>query len=246
MEGILTQHILVFGSKSLPVWLIREQYLWAVLQRNGMLDCTSLNIWIQYMESGDFTTNSERRQSTEGAQASRPAVAWSICKLTNRWREYYFCFQGILLGFVFFSPAVYTSKSVLIAFFLWGHSSLQTLCIWLLADFCEQFIKEKMSNECDTVAKAVWKSAGFVQWDVCTQCILVLVCMDSCLLSYRFRQVIETLFKCPHLFWFHGETTVNSRLLYLKIKRHDSPLLSSSFMPFLTPLISVSGWFWRS
>lgn len=143
MEGILTQHVLVFGSKSLPVWLIREQYLWALLQRNGMLDCTSLNVWIQYIESGDFTTNSERQQSTEGAQASRPAVAWSICKITNRWREYYFCFQGILLGFVFFSPAVYTSKSVLIAFFLWGHSSLQTLCIWLLADFCEQFIKEK-------------------------------------------------------------------------------------------------------
>lgn len=97
------------------------------------------------------------------------------------------CFEGILFAFVFFLLVFNASKSVLITFFPWGCSSLQMLSAWL-RDFCKQFVKEKMSNECDFVTEAVWKSAGFVKWDVCIYHILVLVCMDSSLLSYRFRQ----------------------------------------------------------
>lgn len=104
--GILTQGSLVFIPKSPPVGLRRGQHLWAALQRAAMLGCTSLNVWIQLIQAGDFTTNSERQQSTEGAQAWSWAVDWSICEITKRWREYYFCFQGGIFGCTLFLPAV--------------------------------------------------------------------------------------------------------------------------------------------
>lgn len=65
-----------FVPKSRPVRLRREQCLWAALQRAAMLGCTSLNVWIQCIQAGDFTTNSERQQSTEGVQAWSWEVAW--------------------------------------------------------------------------------------------------------------------------------------------------------------------------
>lgn len=66
--------------------------------------------------------------------------------------------------------------------------------------FCEYFTRENVSNDNDLAAKAVEKSADFVSWDVCTYCVLGLVCMDSCQLSYRFRQDINTHSKSPILF----------------------------------------------
>lgn len=36
---------------------------------SAMPGCTSLNVWIQCIQAGDFTTNSERQQTTEGVQA---------------------------------------------------------------------------------------------------------------------------------------------------------------------------------
>lgn len=141
-----------------------------------MLDYTSLNVWIQCIESGDFTANSEWQQSTEGVQAWRWAAVRSICKITDRWREFFlFVLRVFCLHFFFFYLLVFSaSKSVPISLFLCGCSSLQMLSVWLLADFCKQFVKEKVSNECDFATEAVWKSAGFVKWDVCIYHILVL------------------------------------------------------------------------
>jgi len=87
-------------------------------------------------------------------------------------------------------------------------------CLTTCRFFCEQFIKEKMSNECDFVAEVVWKSAGIVQWDVCTNCFgLGLACIHWSLLSYRFKQISKTHFRPPYLFWLHAETTENTQLL---------------------------------
>lgn len=97
--------------ESPPVGLRRGQHFWAALQRAAMLGCPSLNVWIQCTQAGDFTTNSERQQSTEGAWSW--AVAWSVCEITKRWREYYFCFQGVLFGCILFFPAVQISSSFL-------------------------------------------------------------------------------------------------------------------------------------
>lgn len=79
---------------------------WCGLQRAVTLGCTSINVRIQCIQAGDFTTNSERRQSTKGVQAWSWAVARSISENTKRWREYYFCFQGALFGCILFSLAV--------------------------------------------------------------------------------------------------------------------------------------------
>lgn len=83
-----------------------------------------------------------------------------------------------------------------------------------------------MSNECDFLAEVVWKSAGIVQWDVCMSCVFVwgLACIRWSLQSYRFKQIIKTHSRAPCLFWLHAETTKNTQLLCVRIKKHDSPL----------------------
>lgn len=122
--------------------LRREQCLWAALQRDAMHGCTSLNVRIQCIQAGDFTTNSERQQSTEGVQAWSWAVAWSISEITNRWREC-FCFQGV---FFFLFCSVFTcciDQQICSAFFLCSHSSLQTL-----PDYLQIFVNTLQGKIC--------------------------------------------------------------------------------------------------
>lgn len=43
------------------------------------------------------------------------------------------------------------------------------------------------------------------------------------LTELQVQTIITTHSRSPHLFWLHAETTENTQLLYLRIKRHDSP-----------------------
>lgn len=107
-----------------------------------MLDCTSLNVWIQCIESGDFATNSERQQSTEGVQAWRWAVARSICEIANRWREYYL-FSGYFVWICFLFTCCIYQQICSDHNLSMSHSSLQTLPFWQLADFLNNSSRRK-------------------------------------------------------------------------------------------------------
>lgn len=200
------------------------------------------NVWIQCIQAEDFTANPEKQQK-EGVQAWSWAVAWSIFEITNRWREHYFCFQAVLFSGCFvWMYSLFTccvDQQMFCDCILFVPLFLPANTPWLLAGF---FVNTSQGKTCQmtmTLQLKPWKSQQILLAGMCAR-IAFWVWFAWIHASWATGSE-KTSKPTPFI---HSDTTINTSLF--ENKSHDSPLLSSSFIPFLTPLISALTWFQRS